>query len=124
MRRGKSLPPWRSRVSAIASLRWLQPKNTAKWLQAELGCSPRQSHRILYEGRVARNLRARLIDLLEASIASNEEHLRQLRRELKDWEDGRSSRGIAPEYPLARVVGPDAETLPGFPNRTKKSPLE
>lgn len=116
MGRGENHPlGWRAMIQAI--VRGVKPKNTAKWLEAELGCSPRQSWRIVQEGRVAHHLRARLLSLVDEAIASNEEHLRQLRRELKDLEGGRSPRATTPEYPLERVAGAASEALPGLVER-------
>ena len=111
--RGENFPR-RLRMTLTAIIRGVKPKNTAKWLEAELGCSPRQSWRIVQEGRVAHHLRARLLSLVDEAIASNEEHLRRMRRELKDLEGGRSSRTPTPEYPLERVAGEAAEKIPGL----------
>lgn len=111
--RGRIYPlGWRRMIQAI--VRGVRPKNAAKWLEAELGCSPRQSWRIVQEGRVCSTLRARLITILDEAIAANEQHLRQLRRELRDLEDGRSSRTPTPEYPLERVAGQASEKIPGL----------
>lgn len=117
MGRGSSYPGM-FRVTLAAIIRGVKPKNTAKWLEAELGCSPRQSWRIVQEGRVASTLRSRLIDILDGAIAANERELRRLRTELRDLESGRSTRSTTPEYPLERVSGTASEALPGLVERT------
>ena len=116
--RGRNRPTRKGwRVTLAAIIRGVKPKNAAKWLECELDCSPRQAWRAVQEGRVSSALRRRLLAALDEAITANEQELRRLRRELRDLEDGRSSRSIAPDYPLARVVAPDAEALPGLDRR-------
>ena len=117
MGRGRNFPHgWRAMIQAI--VRGVKPKNAAKWLEAELGCSPRQSWRIVQEGRVASTLRARLISILDEAIAANEQHLRQLRRELRGLDGGASPRGVATQDQMARMAGQTDAPLPGLVERS------
>ncbi len=75
---GKSLPPRKGSILDGIALRWLQPRHTSKWLQAELGVSPRQAHRILYEGRIAGAVREKLNDLIRRALAENNHKVRVL----------------------------------------------
>jgi len=78
MPRGKFNP-----MTVANILRGVKPRNTAKWLEAELGVTRRQSWRIVQTGRAPSYLRPKLLRLLDVTIAAGRAELERLENELR-----------------------------------------
>lgn len=86
---GKSFPP----MNATALIRSAWPRNAAKEIEHQIGCSRRQAWRMIQTGHIPASMRTRLIRALEYALERQHEHVGEMRRALRV----REIAGVAPE---------------------------
>lgn len=62
------------------------PRNTAKIIEIQLGCTARQARRIAVTGKVPGRFRAMMLRLIDQAIASNKAELDRLHEQLRGLE--------------------------------------